>query len=86
MPNYAKIFNSGVTSENGMVPQVSANTGAGWSTLSTGSWSGTHGQVNNTYHINSNGILTTTSGFDGSLNMGGDLPRRCWKRAARRSP
>ncbi|HEX8597490.1 MAG TPA: 5'-nucleotidase C-terminal domain-containing protein [Chloroflexia bacterium] len=69
MPNYARIFGQGVTGDNGMTPQVAANTGAGWTTLSTGAWSGMHGQVNNTYHINSNGILTTTSGFDGTRNM-----------------
>lgn len=66
MPNYAKIFNSGVTGDNGMIPEVPANTGAGWTTISTGSWVGTHGQANNTYHIVSNGILTSTSGFDAS--------------------
>ncbi|MDQ3929075.1 MAG: alkaline phosphatase family protein, partial [Chloroflexota bacterium] len=69
MPNYARIFGQGVTGENGMTPQVAANTGAGWTTLSTGAWSGMHGQMNNTYHINSNGILTSTSGFDGSRNL-----------------
>ncbi|HYP40027.1 MAG TPA: 5'-nucleotidase C-terminal domain-containing protein [Chloroflexia bacterium] len=69
MPNYAKIVNDGVTGENGMVPAVAANTGTGWTSISTGSWAGTHGQVNNTYHVNSNGILTTTSGFDASRNQ-----------------
>ncbi|MEO8285371.1 MAG: 5'-nucleotidase C-terminal domain-containing protein [Chloroflexota bacterium] len=69
MPNYAKFFSDGVTGDNGMVPQVAANTGAGWTTISTGSWSGLHGQINNTYHIDSNGILTSTSGFDASKNL-----------------
>ena len=45
MPNYAKIFNNGVTGDNGMVPQFPPNTGAGWSSISTGTWSGTHGTV-----------------------------------------
>ncbi|MEA2575116.1 MAG: 2,3-cyclic-nucleotide 2-phosphodiesterase / 3-nucleotidase / 5-nucleotidase [Chloroflexia bacterium] len=69
MPNYARIFGQGVTGQNGMTPQVAANTGAGWTTLSTGAWPGVHGQMNNTYHIDSNGILTGTSGFDGSRNL-----------------
>ena len=69
LPNYAKIVNDGVTGDNGMMPQVAANTGAGWTSVSTGAWSGTHGQVNNTYHINSNGILTSTSGFDATRNQ-----------------
>ena len=63
MPNYAKIFNSGVTGDNGMVPQFPPNTGAGWSTISTGAWSGTHGGLNNTFHITSNAITTSTTGF-----------------------
>ncbi|HKP51023.1 MAG TPA: 5'-nucleotidase C-terminal domain-containing protein [Chloroflexia bacterium] len=67
MPNYAKIVNNGVTGENGMVPQVAANTGAGWNTITTGAWPGTHGAMNNTFHINSNGILTTTSGFAATI-------------------
>ena len=66
MPNYARFFNEGVTGENGMVPQIAANTGSGWTTISTGAWAGVHGQVNNTYHIVSNGILTSTSAFDAS--------------------
>lgn len=69
LPNYAKIVNNGVTGDNGMTPQVAGNTGAGWTTVSTGAWVDEHGQINNTYHINSNGILTSTSGFDGSKNL-----------------
>jgi hypothetical protein len=69
LPNYSKIINSGVTGDNGMIPQVAANTGAGWTTVSTGAWVDTHGQVNNTYHVNSAGILTSTSGFDATKNQ-----------------
>ena len=70
MPNYAKIISEGVTGENGMVPAVAANTGANWTTISTASWTGMHGQVNNTFHIVSNPITSTsTSGFDGSRNL-----------------
>ena len=69
MPNYERIVSQGTTGDNGMLPQAAANTGSGWTTLSTGAWSGTHGQVNNTYHLNSNGILTSTSGFDASQNL-----------------
>lgn len=67
MPNYAKIFNSGVTGDNGMVPQFPPNTGAGWSSITTGAWSGTHGGMNNTFHIDSNGIYTSTSAFSASI-------------------
>jgi 2',3'-cyclic-nucleotide 2'-phosphodiesterase (5'-nucleotidase family) len=67
MPNYAKIFNNGVTGDNGMVPQFPPNTGAGWSSISTGTWSGTHGTVNNTFHIDSNAITTSTTAYNASL-------------------
>src|SRR3954451_5017852 len=36
MPNYAKIFNDGVTSKNGMVPEFPPNTGAGWTAIASG--------------------------------------------------
>lgn len=67
MPNYAKIFSSGVTGDNGMVPQFPPNTGAGWSSITTGAWSGNHGGLNNTFHIDSNGIYTATSGYSTSI-------------------
>jgi len=67
MPNYAKIFKDGVVGDNGMVPQFAANTGAGWSSISTGAWSGTHGTPNNTFHIDSNAIVTSTSAFNAGL-------------------
>jgi 2',3'-cyclic-nucleotide 2'-phosphodiesterase (5'-nucleotidase family) len=85
MPNYARIFDQGVTGENGMVSQIAGNTGAGWTSISTGSWVATHGQVNNTYHIVSNGILTTTSGFDGSRNQAetyGEVVEKAGKKVA----
>ncbi len=67
MPNYAKIFNSGVTGDNGMVPQFPPNTGAGWSSISTGAWAATHGGMNNTFHIDSNAIVTSTSGYSAGI-------------------
>ncbi|MDQ2806534.1 MAG: 5'-nucleotidase C-terminal domain-containing protein, partial [Chloroflexota bacterium] len=67
MPNYAKVFAGGVVGDNGMVPQFAANTGAGWSSISTGTWSGTHGTPNNTFHIDSNSIVTATSAFNANL-------------------
>jgi 2',3'-cyclic-nucleotide 2'-phosphodiesterase (5'-nucleotidase family)/predicted AlkP superfamily phosphohydrolase/phosphomutase len=70
MPNYAKIIDEGVTGENGMVPQVASNTGPGWTTISTGAWPGTHGQMNNTFHTVSNALTgTVSSGFAGNLNQ-----------------
>jgi predicted AlkP superfamily phosphohydrolase/phosphomutase len=67
LPNYAKVFNEGVVGENGMTPQFPPNTGAGWSSLTTGTWSGTHGTVNNTFHIDSNAIVTSTSAYNATL-------------------
>ena len=61
MPNYAKIFNNGVTGDNGMVPQFPPNTGAGWTTISTGAWSGTHGGDEQHLPHYSNAITTSTS-------------------------
>src|SRR5688572_19104477 len=85
MPNYARIFDHGTTGENGMISQIAGNTGAGWTSISTGSWVATHGQVNNTYHIVSNGILTTTSGFDGARNQAetyGEVVEKAGKKVA----
>ena len=39
-------------SGNGLLTQAPANTGAGWYTLATGTWSAVHGSTNNTFHSN----------------------------------
>ncbi|MDQ3929352.1 MAG: alkaline phosphatase family protein, partial [Chloroflexota bacterium] len=85
MPNYAKVINGGVTGDNGMVPQFPPNTGAGWSSISTGAWAGTHGGINNTFHIDSNAVTTSTSAFSASLIQAetyGEVAEKAGKKVA----
>ena len=49
LPNYAELATTGVTGENGMLPAFPPNTGTGWATISTGTWPGEHGSMNNTF-------------------------------------
>ena len=50
MPVMADLAANGVTGENGLQQSFPPNTGTGWATLSTGTWPGVHGSVNNTFH------------------------------------
>ena len=51
-------------SDNGLLTQAAANTGAGWYTLATGAWPGVHGSTNNTFHINGQPFANRTGAFD----------------------
>jgi 2',3'-cyclic-nucleotide 2'-phosphodiesterase (5'-nucleotidase family) len=49
-PTFADLLANGVTGENGMLQAFPPNTGTGWATISTGTWPGGHGSVNNTFY------------------------------------
>ena len=50
MPTIKQLMNKGVVGENGLLPAFPPNTGVGWYTLATGTWSSEHGSLNNTFH------------------------------------
>lgn len=49
-PTLAQLAEQGVVGDNGMIHAFPPNTGTGWATLSTGTWPGAHGSVNNTFY------------------------------------
>lgn len=52
MPAYEEILKDGVAGRNGMIPNVPANTGPGWTSLITGASPAVTGVTNNTFHDN----------------------------------
>lgn len=50
MPTMAELMKEGVKGHNGLRQGFPPNTGVGWATLATGTWPGTHGSTNNTFH------------------------------------
>ncbi len=52
MPSYQRILDKGVVGQNGMIPNVIANTGPGWTSLITGATPAATGVTNNTFHNN----------------------------------
>lgn len=49
-PTLAQLAGNGVVGDNGLLQAFPPNTGTGWATLSTGTWPGEHGSVNNTFY------------------------------------
>ena len=56
--------NGSQASGSGLLTQAPPNTGAGWYTLATGAWPGTHGSTNNTFHVNGQPFANRTAAFD----------------------
>jgi 2',3'-cyclic-nucleotide 2'-phosphodiesterase (5'-nucleotidase family) len=54
-------------SGNGMMTEAPATTGAGWFSLSTGSWSGVHGVTNDVFHINRQPFTSRVAAFDAGV-------------------
>lgn len=50
MPTMADLAANGVVGENGLLQAFPPNTGTGWASLSTGTWPGVHGSINNTFY------------------------------------
>ncbi|MBA3274639.1 MAG: alkaline phosphatase family protein, partial [Chloroflexia bacterium] len=64
-PTLAELSEAGVVGDNGLLQAFPPNTGTGWATLSTGTWPGAHGSVNNTfYRTGDEDFNNSSSGFD----------------------
>jgi 2',3'-cyclic-nucleotide 2'-phosphodiesterase (5'-nucleotidase family)/predicted AlkP superfamily phosphohydrolase/phosphomutase len=50
MPSYKDLLDKGARGDNGMIQAFPPNTGVGWHTMATGTWSAEHGSINNTFH------------------------------------
>ena len=65
VPGFRDLLRNGAkASDNGLLTQAAANTGAGWYTLTTGAWPGVHGSTNNTFHKNGEPFGNRTAAFD----------------------
>ena len=68
VPGFRDLLRNGAkASDNGLLTQAAANTGAGWYTLTTGAWPGVHGSTNNTFHINGQPFANRTAAFDAGV-------------------
>jgi 2',3'-cyclic-nucleotide 2'-phosphodiesterase (5'-nucleotidase family) len=68
MPTMASFLKKGTAaSNNGLLTQAPANTGAGWYSLATGAWAGVTGSTNNTFHVNGQPFGNRTAAFDSGV-------------------
>lgn len=67
MPAMAAMLREGARGENGVLPPMPTNTGAGWATLATGAWSGRTGAINNALHLPGDPVNIGRSGFGAEL-------------------
>jgi len=67
MPVVRELIARGASGEDGCLPSLPTNTGAGWATLATGAWSGTSGAINNVFHRTDTPVNLPTNGFDSLL-------------------
>jgi len=63
MPTMRTLLKSGVRGDNGLMQVFPPNTGVGWNTLATGTWSGEHGSTNNTFHRTGESNFNTSTGI-----------------------
>ena len=56
--------------DNGLLTQAPPNTGAGWYTLMTGTWSAVHGSTNNTFHKNGGSGTAFTNNRTAAFDLG----------------
>lgn len=70
MPTYRDLLHQGAKGDNGLFPAFPPNTGVGWTTLATGAWPGTHGSMNNTFHVNGDEFRNRTSAFQPTTSDG----------------
>lgn len=63
MPTYLDLMHKGARGDNGLLPAFPPNTGVGWTAMATGAWPGTHGSMNNTFHVNGDQFGNRTSAF-----------------------
>ncbi len=68
VPGFRDLLRNGAkASDNGLLTQAAANTGAGWFSLTTGAWPGVHGSTNNTFHVNGQAFGNSTSAFGANV-------------------
>jgi hypothetical protein len=68
MPTMAEFLKKGTSATGGgLLTQAPPNTGAGWYTLATGAWPGSHGSTNNTFHKNGDAFANRTGAFDANV-------------------
>lgn len=67
LPVMAAMLRDGVHGRDGVVPPLPANTGAGWTTLATGAWSGKTGAINNVLHMPGDPVNVGRPGFGADL-------------------
>ncbi len=63
MPTMNALMKQGITGKNGLKQGFPPNTGVGWYTLSTGTWPGEHGSMNNTFHRVGEGNFNNSTSF-----------------------
>jgi 2',3'-cyclic-nucleotide 2'-phosphodiesterase (5'-nucleotidase family) len=65
LPNMARLLRTGArAADGGLLTQAPPNTGAGWHSLATGAWPGSHGSTNNTFAINGAPFNNRATAFD----------------------
>jgi len=84
MPTYADLLADGVEGENGLLQGFPPNTGAGWSTLATGTWPGEHGSTNNTFFRQGESSFNNRSSFADSGIVQADHIARAAERAGKK--
>lgn len=68
MPTMNRFLRNGAkAADSGLLTQAPPNTGAGWYSLATGAWPGTHGSTNNTFAINGQAMSSRVSAFDAGV-------------------
>src|SRR5437867_12858776 len=83
MPTYAQLLREGVQGANGLVQAFPPNTGVGWYTLMTGTWSSEHGSTNNTFHRTGDAFANRTS-FSSSAVLQADTLAAAAERAGKK--
>lgn len=64
-PTFAELAAKGVVGDNGLTQAFPPNTGTGWASLSTGTWPGVHGSINNTFYRTGDADFNNaSSGFE----------------------
>jgi len=83
MPTYAGLMQEGVKGANGMLQAFPPNTGVGWYTMATGTWSSEHGSTNNTFHRTGDAFSNRTS-FSGAGILQADTIANAAERAGKK--
>src|SRR6266508_1033184 len=83
MPTYAGLMQEGVKGASGMLQAFPPNTGVGWYTMATGTWSSEHGSTNNTFHRTGDAFSNRTS-FSGAGILQADTIANAAERAGKK--